>query len=50
MNNEMIDEMYIYSDFLHDCALHQAGCGAILVGESIVKQGDPEAGVKALLA
>ncbi|GFR43852.1 hypothetical protein Agub_g4978, partial [Astrephomene gubernaculifera] len=25
-----------------------AGCGAILVGESIVKQGDPEAGVKAL--
>jgi indole-3-glycerol phosphate synthase len=26
-----------------------AGCGAILVGESLVKQGDPEAGVKALL-
>lgn len=27
-----------------------AGCGAILVGESLVKQGDPEAGCKALLA
>jgi indole-3-glycerol phosphate synthase len=26
-----------------------AGCGAILVGESLVKQGDPEAAVKALL-
>jgi indole-3-glycerol phosphate synthase len=26
-----------------------AGCGGILVGESIVKQGDPEAGVKELL-
>jgi indole-3-glycerol phosphate synthase len=26
-----------------------AGCGAILVGESLVKQGDPEAGVRALL-
>ena len=26
-----------------------AGCGAILVGESIVKQGDPEAAVKTLL-
>lgn len=26
-----------------------AGCGAILVGESLVKQGDPEAGVKELL-
>lgn len=26
-----------------------AGCGAILVGESLVKQGDPAAGVKALL-
>ena len=26
-----------------------AGCGAILVGESLVKQGDPESGVKALL-
>lgn len=26
-----------------------AGCGAILVGESLVKQGDPTAGVKALL-
>ena len=34
-----------------DVALVQgAGCGAILVGESLVKQGDPEAGVKALLA
>ena len=32
------------------CALAvAAGCGAILVGESIVKQGDPEAAVKALL-
>ncbi|KAG2498511.1 hypothetical protein HYH03_003762 [Edaphochlamys debaryana] len=30
--------------------VQKAGCGAILVGESIVKQGDPEAGVKALLA
>ncbi|GIL70530.1 hypothetical protein Vretimale_3661 [Volvox reticuliferus] len=30
--------------------VQQAGCGAILVGESIVKQGDPETGVKALLA
>lgn len=28
----------------------QAGVGAILVGESLVKQGDPAAGVKALLA
>jgi len=27
----------------------EAGCGGILVGESIVKQGDPEAGVKELL-
>ncbi len=27
-----------------------AGCGAILVGESLVRQGDPAAGVKALLA
>ena len=26
-----------------------AGVGAILVGESLVKQGDPAAGVKALL-
>lgn len=26
-----------------------AGCGAILVGESIVKQGDPEVAVKTLL-
>jgi len=26
-----------------------AGCGAILVGESLVKQGDPEKGVKELL-
>ena len=26
-----------------------AGCGAILVGESLVKQGDPAAGVRALL-
>lgn len=33
-----------------DVALVQgAGCGAILVGESLVKQGDPAAGVKALL-
>lgn len=29
--------------------VQSAGCGAILVGESIVKQGDPEAAVKALL-
>lgn len=29
--------------------VQEAGCGAILVGESLVKQGDPEAGVKALL-
>jgi len=29
--------------------VQDAGCDAILVGESIVKQGDPEAGVKALL-
>lgn len=28
----------------------QAGCKAILVGEAIVKQGDPEAGVKKLLS
>lgn len=27
-----------------------AGCGAILVGESIVKQGDPESAVKQLLS
>jgi indole-3-glycerol phosphate synthase len=31
-------------------AVARAGCGAILVGESLVKQGDPCAGVKALLA
>ncbi|KAG2427247.1 hypothetical protein HXX76_012443 [Chlamydomonas incerta] len=30
--------------------VQQAGCGAILVGESIVKQGDIVSGVKALLA
>ncbi len=30
--------------------LKQAGCRAVLVGESIVKQGDIEAGVKALFA
>jgi indole-3-glycerol phosphate synthase len=30
--------------------VQQCGCGAILVGESLVKQNDPEAGVKALLA
>jgi indole-3-glycerol phosphate synthase len=29
--------------------VQQAGVGAILVGESLVKQGDPCAGVKALL-
>nr|QKY14878.1 indole-3-glycerol phosphate chloroplastic-like (IGP) [Polytomella parva] len=29
--------------------VQDAGCGAILVGESIVKQGDPETGVKKLL-
>lgn len=29
--------------------VREAGCGAILVGESLVKQGDPAAGVKALL-
>ncbi|PRW39057.1 indole-3-glycerol phosphate synthase [Chlorella sorokiniana] len=29
--------------------VQSAGCGAILVGESIVKQGDPEAAVKTLL-
>ncbi|KAI3431529.1 hypothetical protein D9Q98_004579 [Chlorella vulgaris] len=29
--------------------VQSAGCGAILVGESLVKQGDPEAAVKALL-
>ena len=28
----------------------QAGVGAILVGESLVKQGDPAAGVKTLLS
>ena len=27
-----------------------AGCGAILVGESLVKQGDPASGVKQLLS
>lgn len=26
------------------------GCGAILVGESLVKEGDPEAAVKKLLS
>lgn len=31
-------------------SVSKAGCGAILVGESLVKQGDPCAGVKALLA
>jgi len=30
--------------------IQKCGCTAILVGESLVKQGDPEAGVKALLA
>lgn len=29
--------------------VQQAGVGAILVGESLVKQGDPTAGVKELL-
>ena len=28
----------------------QAGVGAILVGESLVKQGDPAAGIKTLLS
>ena len=30
--------------------VQECGCKAILVGESLVKQNDPEAGVKALLA
>lgn len=30
--------------------VQQAGCGAILVGESLVKTGDPAAAAKALLA
>ena len=31
-------------------ALAAAGCGAILVGESLVREGDPEAAARALLA
>lgn len=34
----------------HVAFVQQAGCGAILVGESLVKTGDPAAAVKALLA
>ncbi len=30
--------------------VQEAGCGAILVGESLVKTGDPAAAVKQLLA
>ena len=30
--------------------VQQCGCGGILVGESLVKQTDPETGVKTLLA
>jgi indole-3-glycerol phosphate synthase len=30
--------------------VQQTGCGAILVGESLVKEGDPEQAVKRLLS
>ncbi len=32
------------------CVCVQAGVGAILVGESLVKQGDPATGIKKLLS
>ena len=34
----------------HVAFVQSTGCGAILVGESLVKTGDPAAAVKALLA
>ena len=34
----------------HVAFVEQAGCGAILVGESLVKEGDPEQAVKRLLS
>jgi indole-3-glycerol phosphate synthase len=33
----------------HVAFVQSTGCGAILVGESLVKEGDPEAAVKKLL-
>ena len=33
----------------HVAFVQQTGCGAILVGESLVKEGDPEQAVKKLL-
>ena len=33
----------------HVAFVAQTGCGAILVGESLVKEGDPEQAVKKLL-
>ena len=34
----------------HVAFVQQTGCGAILVGESLVKEGDPELAVKKLLS
>ena len=34
----------------HVAFVQSTGCGAILVGESLVKEGDPEAAVKKLLS
>ena len=34
----------------HVAFVEQTGCGAILVGESLVKEGDPEQAVKKLLS
>lgn len=34
----------------HVAFVEQTGCGAILVGESLVKEGDPEQAVKRLLS
>ena len=45
----MVGESGIFSP--DDVAfIQKCGCQAMLVGESLVKEGDPEAAVKALLA
>ena len=38
--------IFVYEDVAR---VQEAGCNVILVGESLVKQGDPETGVKNLL-
>ena len=45
----MVGESGIFTP-AHVAFVQECGCGAILVGESLVKEGDPEAAVKALLA